>query len=483
LTDTGSIRNRRLLREARPLILVGLLLTSDIIAVGLSYYLSYILRKNAFFLSPLLHKFDLYVAAWPFLLAWIFFNWRESLYPGFWLTTGEELRRVFRSSTLAALVVIASTFVARTGSQYSRPIILGGWYISLLLIPAFRFIVRRVAKSAGIAGPRAILLGAGVTGRIFLEGLARQNPPSLEVEAIFDDDRIKIGQPLLGIKVRGPLTDAVQWGKSQEIKVAVVAMPGVARDRLIPIVETISKVFPEIILIPDLFGLSTSGTETLEIQGFLALSMRKNLLSRWNLLIKRVMDLIFILLSILFVLPLIILVSIAILIETGRPIFFGQQRLGKEGREFIAWKFRTMVKDADKVLETYLRDDPLFRQQWRSSQKVVEDPRLTNVGKLLRRLSLDELPQFWNILKGEMSLVGPRPIVEEEIPRYGESYGLYTQVSPGLTGLWQVSGRSDLSYEDRVWLDTHYVRNWSIWLDIVILVRTVWVVLVGVGAY
>jgi len=134
-------------------------------------------------------------------------------------------------------------------------------------------------------------------------------------------------------------------------------------------------------------------------------------------------------------------------------------------------------------MDLAFREDPELQREWDQGYKLKKDPRLTRVGSLLRRLSLDEFPQFWNVLKGEMSLVGPRPIIEKEIEKYGDDFDLYTQVLPGLTGLWQVSGRSDLSYQERVWLDTHYVRNWSIWLDLVILVRTVWVVIAGIGAY
>jgi len=142
-----------------------------------------------------------------------------------------------------------------------------------------------------------------------------------------------------------------------------------------------------------------------------------------------------------------------------------------------------MLKDAKQIFEEALHESVGLRHEWESNQKLIKDPRLTRVGEVLRRLSLDELPKLWNVLKGEMSLVGPRPIVEKEIEKYGDDFDLYIQVLPDLTGLWQVSGRSDLSYMERVWLDTHYVRNWSVWLDLVILVRTFWMVIAGIGAY
>jgi lipopolysaccharide/colanic/teichoic acid biosynthesis glycosyltransferase len=140
-----------------------------------------------------------------------------------------------------------------------------------------------------------------------------------------------------------------------------------------------------------------------------------------------------------------------------------------------------MVVDAERALK-YLKNT-LLQTEWKDNQKIKNDPRVTAVGKILRRFSLDELPQFINIFHGEMSLVGPRPIVQEEIPNYGENYQLYTKVKPGLTGLWQVSGRNDLTYEERVNLDEYYVRNWSVWMDIYIIATTINAVMTGKGAY
>ena len=142
-----------------------------------------------------------------------------------------------------------------------------------------------------------------------------------------------------------------------------------------------------------------------------------------------------------------------------------------------------MDRNAHEVLDQFLTNDEDLRREWESTQKLKFDPRLTRVGKFLRRFSLDEIPQIINVLRGEMSLIGPRPIIEDEVSKYGYAIELYKQVRPGLTGLWQVRGRSDVDYDERVRLDTYYVRNWSIWLDIVILVRTVWVVIAGIGAY
>ncbi|MEM8504546.1 MAG: sugar transferase, partial [Cyanobacteria bacterium P01_D01_bin.1] len=165
------------------------------------------------------------------------------------------------------------------------------------------------------------------------------------------------------------------------------------------------------------------------------------------------------------------------------PIFYQQPRIGRDAKPFWIWKFRSMVIDADQVLAQHLALHPQLQQAWDQDQKLRDDPRITRIGKFLRQSSLDELPQLWNVLRGEMSMVGPRPITQEEVWRYGDKFDDYARVLPGMTGLWQVSGRNDLTYSERVNLDTYYVRNWSVRLDVYILLRTIKVVLVGDGAY
>jgi Undecaprenyl-phosphate galactose phosphotransferase WbaP len=169
--------------------------------------------------------------------------------------------------------------------------------------------------------------------------------------------------------------------------------------------------------------------------------------------------------------------------QTGGAAIFSHMRVGRYGKMFGCLKFRTMVPDADGVLERLLDADPGARAEWESEFKLKDDPRITPIGAFLRRTSLDELPQLWNVLKGEMSLVGPRPIIEAELERYGDQVGYYLETRPGITGLWQISGRNNTSYDDRVALDSWYVRNWSLWYDLVILVKTINVVLRGQGAY
>ena len=198
---------------------------------------------------------------------------------------------------------------------------------------------------------------------------------------------------------------------------------------------------------------------------------------------KRLLDLVIVILGGSFALPLLALIIILIRSGSTGSIFFGHTRIGENGKKFKMWKFRTMFQNADQMLEEYLNKFPEIREEWKAGHKLKNDPRVTRVGIGLRESSLDELPQLWNVLKGEMSIVGPRPIVDDEINYYAEKFDYYKRVKPGITGWWQVNGRNDTTYEERVGLDEYYVRNWSIWLDVYILIKTVWVVLRREGAY
>jgi lipopolysaccharide/colanic/teichoic acid biosynthesis glycosyltransferase len=199
--------------------------------------------------------------------------------------------------------------------------------------------------------------------------------------------------------------------------------------------------------------------------------------------LKRVVDIILVLSIIPLALPLLGAILLWVILDSPGKSIFRQERVGKGGRLFKLWKVRTMVQNADQVLDEYLTENPELRPGWERTRKLKHDPRVTRAGRILRHTSVDELPQLWNVLKGELTLVGPRPILPEEIEEYGSRYSLYVQVFPGLTGLWQVLGRNDLEFEQRVRLDEEYILNWSIKMDVSILIQTFKVVITGYGAY
>ena len=235
---------------------------------------------------------------------------------------------------------------------------------------------------------------------------------------------------------------------------------------------------------PSIRGLPLIGMEMLHFfkHDVMLLRVRNNLARRIPQRIKRCFDLIVGSLLLVSLSPL-LLFLVAAIRRSGSGVFFGHTRLGRNGKPFKCYKFRTMVPDAQAVLSKLLEADPGARAEWAQNFKLKRDPRVTRVGSFLRNSSLDELPQLWNVLRGEMSLVGPRPIIEEELERYDNKKDFFLEAKPGMTGLWQISGRNDISYAERVQLDAWYARNWQLWYDVVILLKTVKVVFAGKGAY
>ena len=197
---------------------------------------------------------------------------------------------------------------------------------------------------------------------------------------------------------------------------------------------------------------------------------------------KRAMDVVGALLFICLFSPLFLAVTLGVILSSGAPVIYCQSRVGRKGRIFSFYKFRSMAHDSDEVLSSFLDSCAAARSQWETHQKLDSDPRVTRFGRFIRRTSLDELPQFWNILKGEMSLVGPRPCTPDQRRRYGHHWHIYCAIKPGLTGLWQVNGRNKLTYHERVEMDVRYARQWSLWLDVKIIAKTFWVVATGHGS-
>jgi len=228
--------------------------------------------------------------------------------------------------------------------------------------------------------------------------------------------------------------------------------------------------------------LPTEGISARNLGGMLALEIRNGLYLRRNRIFKRAIDLLGATVGGLMITPLLLLLYLWVRFDSRGPGFYWSERIGEGGRHFRCLKFRTMFVGAEGKLEALFSQRPEFRAEWEANHKLHHDPRITRVGRFLRETSLDELPQLWNVLKGEMSLVGPRPIVEAEIEKYDQVFGSYQVVQPGMTGYWQVSGRSDTSYTHRTELDSFYVRNWSPWFDIIILVKTLPAVLQRRGA-
>lgn len=265
---------------------------------------------------------------------------------------------------------------------------------------------------------------------------------------------------------------------------AVVALEQGGIDAYQGMIQQVSRHVPNMQVVPAVRGLPLYGMEVNHFftHEVLLLTMRNNLARPGLQLIKRCFDLTASVSVIIIGFPILLWIALKVL-ASGRPIFYGHRRVGQNGKHFLCYKFRTMAVNADVLLKELLERDPQARAEWNRDFKLKNDPRITSIGHFLRKTSLDELPQLWNVLKGEMSLVGPRPIVDAELERYGNQIDYYLEAKPGVTGLWQVSGRNDVSYDTRVYLDAWYVKNWSLFNDIVILLKTVKVIFKKDGAY
>jgi undecaprenyl-phosphate galactose phosphotransferase len=236
--------------------------------------------------------------------------------------------------------------------------------------------------------------------------------------------------------------------------------------------------------IPQTSDLVTTGIEIENVGKVLSLVVRKNLHKPWNIFIKTVFEYVLAVSLFILLIPAFLVISAAIRLDSPGPVLFVQKRYGKRGKVIKVVKFRSMHTDADRRLEEYLRKNPGARQEWSQYKKLkTNDPRVTRVGSFLRKYSLDELPQLLNVFKREMSIVGPRPYLQEELEEVKQVKSLLFQVRPGITGLWQTSGRSLVPFGERLNLDEYYIRNWSLWLDIVILIKTVKVAASGLGAF
>jgi Undecaprenyl-phosphate galactose phosphotransferase WbaP len=421
-----------------------------------------------------------YLRLWPFLFVFLLAYAATGLYSGAGIGAPEELRRTTAASTVLFVCLAALTMSFRGGHDHITWTLCLAVFLSVALVPLARECIRQRFAREPWWGYPAVIFGAGPTGSALVKAVINEPGLGLKPIAVLDDTRQ--AHEIHGVPVfsDGNLAPVLLYPPRPAY--AVFAVQDIPRSELAPMLERHRANFSHIILIPETTDIANLWVRPSRVGGMLGLELRHQM--QWyEQLAKRLVDLLLCVAGAVLVVPLCMLVVALIRLDSSGPAFYRQRRIGYKGRRFTAWKFRSMVRNADSVLEDYLERNPRLRAEWEREHKLKNDPRVTRVGRLLRKTSLDELPQLWNVLMGDMSLVGPRPIVDQEVFRYGRNFDLYTSVKGGITGLWQVSGRSDTSYEERVHLDTFYIRNWSMWLDYCILFRTVAVVLFRKGAY
>ena len=410
------------------------------------------------------------------------------LYPGIMIPPAEQIKKYSISSFFGFGSIL--TFVLVSSLTDSDPAAIIKSYsentqvtlaffmtfiFSILLLPIFRELAKRKFSHFKWWGVPAVIYCTNTSADIVIEKLNKNKYLGYKAAVIIDAG---LTEPTMknGIPAFPPHNDINDVIHDYNIKQAIICD---YKGEL----STIMTSYRYTIAVAKSQSSFTCSQQLKDIAGIIGFASTHNLTFKTNLVIKRLLDIFIILFFLPILLPLFIILIILTKLTSRGPVFYGHKRVGKNGKEFKCWKFRSMCKDADKLLDDILKNNPEMRAEWEKERKFQNDPRVTKFGKFLRKTSLDELPQLINILIGQMSFVGPRPVTEPELERYGEFRDYVLSVTPGLSGMWQTSGRSDTEYEERITLDLYYIQNWSIWLDIWILIKTVYVVLKGRGAY
>jgi len=393
----------------------------------------------------------------------------------------DELYTIVNATTTAILLIMAITFFLRP-LVYSRAMYIYAVLLVVVLLSLARAatrLVRARLRKQGRGVDHVLIVGAGEVGRALLRNIVARPDLAYEVVGFVDDDPEK-GQTDIGrFKALGNADHLPRLLKEYAVNEVIITLPWVVRSKIIQIMNLCQRYNVTAKIVPDLFQLSLSRVAIDDVGGIPLIAVREPRLGMVDSVVKRLMDLgIALLMILVFAIPMIV-VALLIRLESPGPIIFAQKRIGKFGHAFVAYKFRSMRQGAEQQQAALNglneAQGPLF--------KIRNDPRLTRVGRWIRRTSMDELPQLLNVLRGEMSIVGPRPPMPNEVEQYLEWHKRRLDVCPGLTGLSQVSGRSDLTFDETAMLDIYYVENWSPWSDIGIMLRTIPTVLLGRGAY
>jgi len=393
----------------------------------------------------------------------------------------DDFYGVLNATTTAIMLLVVLVFFYRR-LFYSRIIFVYAGLLILLLLGLARvirwYILARLRQS-GQGVDRVLIIGAGEVGRTVMRNLIAQPDLGYRVVGFLDDDPIKSENDIGPIKALGGLDNLPQAIEENAIDQVIITLPWQYHRKTVRLVTDAEHAGVRARVVPDLFQLSLGGVDVEAINGVPLISIKESALIGFNRTVKRALDLTLGGLTMIFVSPIWLAIAVGIKIDSPGPVFFRQERVGKDGKIFTVFKFRSMYEDAEERLEKLRAhneaDGPLF--------KMKDDPRRTRMGRFIRKTSLDELPQLINVLRGEMSIVGPRPGLPSEVAQYQEWHRKRLEVQPGITGLWQVSGRSNLTFDEMVMLDIYYAENWSLGLDLRIMLRTIPQVLFAEGAY
>jgi len=399
-------------------------------------------------------------------------------------TFWEEARALIKGVTLTFILIMTLVFLTRTYTFFSRATIVLAWGLSLFFLPAGRLALKKLLGLTRVGRKSVLIVGTSNDARFLAREIERNAYLGYRVAGFLGAEALGDVRAVEAASVVGELSDLPAAVNRLRVRDVFIALPNLNERDLLSTIKECEKVAERIRIVSRVGSLYFMGLEVESLGDVTSLAVACNMAKPGNARLKHALSFLAATLLTVGLAPLGLLISLAIRAESRGPILFRQQRLGRNGDIFGFLKFRSMHVDADRLLAAHLEAHPEAREQWDRFQKLKGfDPRVTRVGRLLRKLSLDELPQLLNILRGDMDLVGPRPYLPRERELMGQASPIISRVRPGITGLWQVRGRNLLSFDQRLVLDEYYIRNWSLWLDVVILMKTLRVTARREGAY
>ena len=464
-----------------------LLPLGDVLLVLAAFLLSYYLRYEVQFLQPVDEANDApfgpylpYTAIFAILTVIGSQNaglYRERRGRSWW----DEVFAISNSATNTAVIVMALSFLLRP-LVFSRLLIVQATVLVVVFMGGWRLALRVLRSNLwqrGIGVERVLVVGAGSMGLSVLQTIVARPDMGFKLVGFVDDDPARGANDLGRVPALGGLDNIPRILETTEIDTVIITLPWNVQRKILRIIRDCERKHIRVRTVPDLFDLNLSQVQVEMLGGIPLLGLNGQAALRpGTRLVKRVVDMVITLLALPFVALITLLVAIAIRLDTPGPIFYSQPRVGLNGKVFKVYKFRSMVVDADKQHEELMRQTG----QDLRHPKLTHDPRITRIGRWIRRFSIDELPQVYNILRGEMSWIGPRPATPQEVEMYEPWHRQRLRMLPGLTGLWQVSGRSEVPFEEMCLLDIYYIENWSLGLDLQIMLQTAPHVLLAHGA-
>ncbi|HBA61016.1 MAG TPA: undecaprenyl-phosphate galactose phosphotransferase WbaP [Elusimicrobia bacterium] len=462
---------------------VALLFLGDILAIFAFFHLSVLIREGILprFISDMPdYNYSFKNYSWIFVV-WLLILLYEEGYSKR-LALWDEIRFIWKSSFFSSVAIFTMLFVMKRGHEYSRALIITMAMVAIILFPFVRIYYKRFLYYLGLMRRKILIIGSGPAAVSAYTAIRHEPNLGYEIAGFVDNDPAM--EEIDGNKVRKGINKIDRYIRSAGIHDVIVAKPELDKDELAKLLNHLQHKVENTLFIPDIKGIAVAGTELRHFfrEQTIIIEVSNTLANPLKYGAKRLLDyLAGVIIFLVFLAPM-LLIALIIKLDSKGPAILRQKRIGKNAREFYCFKFRTMLPDADERLKKLLENDRSAKEEWEKYWKLTDDPRITRVGNILRKTSLDELPQILNVILGEMSLIGPRPYLPREWEYIKEESDIIHALPPGITGLWQVSGRNNQDYNFRITMDSWYVKNWNLWLDVMILFETVGVVLKRDGA-